>query len=277
MTPSPITSLVCSDDTAAAGGGKEDLTSYERMKEIARNALPKGYSDGMDLIDSAVGSTKELYNEAVRDVLPKVQSSKRLAAQLTKKYRASMPDFSKKILEQWEREAKEEDERKQAEEALRQRMASAGDDEIARKVAEALGESANQSADQFAEQQAKESIRDDIADKRYAVTNKQMSAMQEGVAKMVGFNNEFAARYMRKSLELKYRSLAIQRASFDQHKKLAEVYIGLLQNIQKNTALPDAAKAKMSEEFRRSAYQRFFGNALDAMGSFENRFFADVK
>ena len=94
---------------------------------------------------------------------------------------------------------------------------------------------------------------------------------------MVGFNNEFAARYMRKSLELKYRSLAIQRASFDQHKKLAEVYIGLLQNIQKNTALPDAAKAKMSEEFRRSAYQRFFGNALDAMSSFESRFFADVK
>lgn len=261
----------------AVKGAAEDLTSYERMKEIARNALPKGYSDGMDLIDSAVGSTKELYNEAVRDVLPKVQSSKRLAAQLTKKYRASMPDFSKKILEQWERDAKEEDERKQAEETLRQRMASAGDDEIARKVAEALGESANQNADQFAEQQAKESIRDDIADKRYAVTNKQMSAMQEGVAKMVGFNNEFAARYMRKSLELKYRSLAIQRASFDQHKKLAEVYIGLLQNIQKNTALPDAAKAKMSEEFRRSAYQRFFGNALDAMGSFENRFFADVK
>lgn len=260
-----------------AKGAAEDLTSYERMKEIARNALPKGYSDGMDLIDSAVGSTKELYNEAVRDILPKVQSSKRLAAQLTKKYRASMPDFSKKILEQWEREAKEEDERKQAEETLRQRMASAGDDEIARKVAEALGESANQSADQFAEQQAKESIRDDIADKRYAVTNKQMSAMQEGVAKMVGFNNEFAARYMRKSLELKYRSLAIQRASFDQHKKLAEVYIGLLQNIQKNTALPDAAKAKMSEEFRRTAYQRFFGNALNAMSSFENRFFADVK
>lgn len=261
----------------AVKGAAEDLTSYERMKEIARNALPKGYSDGMDLIDSAVGSTKELYNEAVRDVLPKVQSSKRLAAQLTKKYRASMPDFSKKILEQWEQEAKEEDERKQAEETLRQRMANAGNDEIARKVAEALGESANQSADQFAEQQAKESIRDDIADKRYAVTNKQMSAMQEGVAKMVGFNNEFAARYMRKSLELKYRSLAIQRASFDQHKKLAEVYIGLLQNIQKNTALPDAAKAKMSEEFRRSAYQRFFGNALDAMSSFESRFFADVK
>lgn len=261
----------------ALKGAAKDLASIDRMKDLARKALPKGYGDAMDTVDAAVSSTRELYHDAVRELKPGVRQSKRYLSDLSKQYRDKVPKVGKKILDKWEAEAKEEDAQKARDRQYQEDQAAEKDRELLATVTEALEGNQEQQAQQHADNQARDDIRQDVEDKRYAQTSKQMSVMQEGVSKMVGFNNQFAARYMRKSLELKYRSLGLQRAQFDHAQQVSEITFKLLQGIQKNTGLPDFVKANASERVRDMAFRKMFGATMDQMGSFNQRFFGNIK
>lgn len=261
----------------ALKGAAKDLASVDRMKDLARKALPKGYSDAMDTVDNTISSTRELYHDAVRELKPGVRNTKRYLAELSKQYKEKVPSFGKKIIEKWEREAKEEDDEKARDAQYRRDQEDEKERELLATVTEALEGSQEQAAQHQADNLARDDIRQDVEDKRFAQTSKQMSVMQDGVSKMVGFNNQFAARYMRKSLELKYRALGLQRAQFDHSQQISEITLKLLQGIQKNTGLPDFVKANASERVKDMAFRKMFGETLDTMTPFSQRFFGNIK
>ena len=87
-------------------GIKSRVSQPSFVTGVLKELLPKGFGDTLDLSDKVATSVRQLYTDAANEVRPAINDFKRVAARLAPKDSKLIPDPVKKLLKEWEEEAK---------------------------------------------------------------------------------------------------------------------------------------------------------------------------
>lgn len=123
-------------------------------------------------------------------------------------------------------------------------------EEIANNITTALGEMMEQ-------QKANELVRQSVEGKRSATTNSLLQSIYAETKFQRIFHVETTNRFYRKSLELQYRSLFVQKETFALQKEAFSRFQQQFEAIVRNTGLPDVIKANNRELFKTDFKKKF--------------------
>ncbi|MNZ24403.1 hypothetical protein D3C78_415500 [compost metagenome] len=99
-----------------------------------------------------------------------------------------------------------------------------------------------------------------------------LTAINKSMARLVGYQDKVTAKYQQKMLELNYRQYATQRQLVDIMAESTQKHTVILENIRKNTALPEAVKIRGSEMFSQLAHQRLMGAGLNTISNWTQNY-----
>lgn len=247
---------------------KRDMTDPHRLTSIVRENLPAGYSSVVQSADSFTSTARELYNDAVADVGPSVRELKKQARRAMPRMKNYMPDsWASKI------ESFLEDE----EESRGVSQQNADDSAIASSLA-SIFEQQNATAHQEQlEETAEKHIEKKVDEKRHAEdTNIQVSILNR-LQQMVDYNNRIDSKVSRQSLELQFRSYFTLRDLLEVTKRTSEDSVRHLEDIVKNTGLPDLLKHQPSENALQMLEDSLYGKRIEDLTGAVEPYIAKLK
>lgn len=247
--------------------GALDITSdVNFIRRITRQALPKEYEGAFDIAESAADTARSLYDSASSDLAPALREARLTARRFLPRVKRFLPESLAEKLDRLLKDIEERD-----------RMEKLDHDEMTIKVALAdiFKEQASVEDERYAREETRELLRDKQSDKRHRETIEQQQSIQEGISRLVGYQDRVTANYQKKSLELQYRHYFAARDLLEHFKASSADIRERLEAIVKNTALPDVVKIHLSELSGRMLKERLIGNIqqtiLDQVGGFGNR------
>lgn len=249
------------------GGIKSELTSPDTAKRVLRNALPKGYAQGLNVAEATVESAKQLYNTAAEELRPVTDVARRSADKLAKKLAGNGKNnwLSKKL----------EDFAQGGQGASYDAKKLKADYEDSQ-IAQALGEMFKLQADAGAQQQSKDDANRMIRDKMDADQHKdqmgQLNVIAKGISRLVGYQDNILIKYQQKSLELQYRHYFVAKDLLDITNVQNEKMMAAMEKVVKNTALPDAVKINKSELATQMLKQRLAGAGLNTISNWSRNY-----
>lgn len=255
-------------------GAKSTISDKHFIEDFIKRALPDGYGQAFNVGDSVWSSTKDLYNSAATEMrapLKEIQrSSKKLLASVENVIPEKIYARIDKLLTEKESyfdNARSEKDRKQ----------EADDSEIRNQIGEIFKENLKASENIYAHQKVDRTIREKIEDDQHSDSMLQLETTRAGIDRMVAFQDNFTARWQRKSLELQFKQLFMMRDLTDVTIKSSELSNKFLESITKNTALPDAVKIKTAEVNRQMLKQRLIGGVQNKASEYVRGFGKQLK
>lgn len=206
---------------------------WETASDIARKALPYSVSSEVDSVDNMVKGVKKAFEE-------NIEGLKHETGSLAKVIAGWMPQNSKleKLFLSLDKKLSKEAETRETENKQAEQ-----DREIQEGILSALGELTEKSHVDSLAQQAMQS-------KASATTNVLLQNIYAETHLLRHFTYDVTNKYFRKSLEIQYRSLFIQRELLEFTKYSAQAVNQQLETIVRNTALPDILKTRSAEFFK---------------------------
>ncbi len=251
----PITKVV----TGIKEGAKSQVRSAAFIKEVMKNTFPASIGAGIDMSEDVARSSKNLYDESVKEIKPTMTMARKTISKLVPKDSAFVSKDIQTILDKWRNESDDS--------AINDRT----NKESIRETA--LGATLK---DMFAVQEKAEAARtaqltgrDNLKiglDQLYHRT--QLSALNQAamsLKRLEGYNTTVGLNYQKKSLELQYRQLFVAQDLLEFQKLDASKRDTYLASISKNTGLPDFIKATSGEtrkEVRRKKLFDMYNNVL---------------
>ena len=247
--------------TKVVGGFKEGLADHFKdintQKRLLSKALPNGYGQAIDLIDSTIGGAKDLYDSAANEIRPQLKDLSRSLQKLI----PTGNRFGKKLSEKLGEfagdseytQSREQQENTEISVALGQIFEAQAKDEENRRVEEDLDKH----------------IRERVSQKRFKTTTDQIEAIRIGIDRQVGYQDSITISYQKKSLELQYRQYFTARKMLEEFIKFSEYNQKSSALIVKNTALPDFQKIQLDE----SAKAMLRDKTLGKLGRFAGNTF----
>lgn len=243
-------------------GVKQTAKSPSFYINSMRQALPDGYGAAYDLIDDAANQGLGLYNEVVQDLRPSLRDLKRIMFRANNTVDAVIPDRLSKKLDEWLKDRDNSSDRATLADMDPQTAA------ISRDLAEIF----QQQAEEKHEERTQDLVKQTVEGKRFEARSDQIEEIRRNIGRMVGYQDNITAKYQQKSLELQYRHYFVARDLLELNKAAVADHTTLLQNIQKNTALPEAQKVKMSEQASIMVRERLIGAAQDRFSNYSRDF-----
>lgn len=230
-------------------GFKDTLKSNAFVRDVAKRALPDGYGQAMDLADQSASSLRELYNTASKELKPAVNELRRTTGRFLPSTEKFLPKKIQDSLKKFADGVKNETDKKAdlREAALQANLAS---------VFQAQAEQQQQ---RNTENDARSRIREGIDQARHRDTLGQLDAIRLGVVQFANFQTNIGAAYYRKSLELQYRHYFVALDALEEQKKANELTKTQLDDIKKNTGLPDFVKMRGTERWKEVMRNDFIG------------------
>lgn len=227
------------------------------VKGVIKDALPTGYKRTLDKAGEVGDTVATIYDESVGALRPAMTDFKHAAKKHLPKMEKFLPEgvFGKldKFL------TVEED---TSISRLRETRDSAIDVQLAnifRVNAEQNEESRQETALQNIVQEERDRTRHDASMDQAMLTTK-------GINRLVSYQDEVLANYQRKHLDLEFRKYYALTDLLDVSRAGYTDLNTRLDGITKNTALPEAVKQKMSEEYMRIARDSLLGDINEGVG-----------
>lgn len=243
----------------AIKGFKDQLTSPESVRKLVVKSLPKGYGSALDLADQATGTIKSLYDTTAKEMKPMLNDMKRSTQKILPTIEKGMPQALTKRLRKWAETT--EDKAGHAAQSESDRREA----EINAQVANVFAANADQDQKDRAVDKADERIRDGINHARHGQSLDAMGGIGTGVMRLNAFNDKYNAPFLRKSLELQFRSYFLAMDAFGEQKKQNAVTTKELEEIKKNTGLPDYVKLQSKEYLAQVMRNKFIDNVGDTL------------
>lgn len=247
----------------AKEAAKQIVGEKQNIRDAMRAALPKGYLEAFDVTDKASRNARSLYNEVLTEIAPGVRDFKKATKALLPKVEGIIPKKFAEKLRGW---SSTDDEYQSYSKA------QADGEELNSTLSDIFEQKA--SADEaLLEQQTAQNILLDRKEERR--TNKQLqilTGIQELQARVVGYQDSVLAKYQRKSLELQYRHYFAARDLLEVQRASNETIVRNLNDVVKNTALPDYLKINLTEDARRFMRDRMFGKVAENYGTWAQQF-----
>ena len=259
---SPVTKTVLS----AKDGFTNALTDRENLKRKLKENLPSEYGETADFVSNSVTETKDFINKSVKSLKP-------AAKNIAKSVKMFLPPGMSRLqerLDKIEKWADEEQNRGPSIEAQRDQEIGIGIGRIFQQ--QALQDEVNEAKDD-----AKDKVNQAIEFGRHKDQIAILNAINKAVTGTNNYTTRINSEWQKKSLELQYRLLFATRDILEVNTKSYEDTKTLLANIQKNTALPEFQKLRLSERFMEQSRNKFIGKGLDTVGDYGKRVVGNVK
>lgn len=233
-------------------GVKKNLFTRNFYQTLTSNALPKEYSAALDKSLEASDAIADIYDTAKRESVDINDKLTRGVKPLVDKYGDKIPKRMQRPLREWTRNVKSSSKWTTENKDELETVAALNDIFNKREQTRSAKNTSIQSQ-----------VQTGIAQTNMSLTAQMLSNQQ----RMLSYQDQIDVKWKRKSLELQYKQLFVQRKLLDvseQSLALSRVAFG---DIVKNTALPDWAKAQKSEVASRLMTEKLYGAAIDRFSS----------
>lgn len=246
----------------AYSAAKQTATDRTFIRDIMRSALPRGYTETFDLVDSAQRGTKNLYNEAMTEVRPFMRELQRAVKGVSPKLDKILPKSLAKKLKNYGDKAQSEDDRRRNynEELIQDELRDIFDSQEEKQAAYAERES------------IEKAIFDKKEDKRHRTSVGILADLRALASRQVGYQDSVLSKYHRKSLEFQLRQYHVLAEMSNDAKVANKSIVSNLRDITTNTALPDFLKITKTEAGKQYVRDRLYGAAVDRFSDFSAEF-----
>lgn len=218
----------------------------EKIKKLAKYSIPGSLSTEFSQITSLIGDTKATFLENVSEL-------KKTGKDTLKILNKFAPENSKlaKAIEKLSSKLSDDD-------ALLKNNTKgpSQDEQIQQGILAALGELKTNSKATAAAQQA-------IANKQHATTAQLLQAIYGETVVQRNFHYKITNNYYRKSLELQFRMMFIQKEQLELTKAGFDTFKNQFESIVRNTGLPDVLKQRQSEMLKADFYKNMRASTLN--------------
>lgn len=244
----PLTTAVKS---TAAGFGKS-FVSEARIRKTLTKALPKTYQEPISKAFDIKRGANDLYNNLTQEATQTIREGKRGIGRIIRNLGGAAPEWAKRRADKW---AAEE-----------QSSYDSSKEEIeGNAIDQTLRDVFGQQQQDRREDIGREAIRETLANRRHRDMTSLMGSVDQSLLSLVGFQDNVQTNYMKRSLELKYRTFFLLTDLVTVTSKGFHDANESLGAITKNTGLPDFVKKAGTEHMVEHMRSRVFdsiGNTL---------------
>lgn len=244
--------------TSFLRGAAEELTDPSRVRKIALDSLPDGYGKAANLADTIASTGRELYHTTSEELKPVIKETKRVVKRALPLTKSFLPDKLQKKLE-----AMTSDDEYRGPTADQTR-----DAQINSEVSDIFKLQMENDAQDKAEENVQDTIDRKQDTARFKTSLQTLNAILGGINRQVAYQDQIASKYQKKHLELQFLQYFTLRDTYELHKASAKETKSQLDNVIKNTGLPEFAKSNMGEH----AGHLFRERLLNAASSKVNQF-----
>ena len=229
-------------------GVKKNLFSRGFYQTLTKNALPSEYSAALDKSLEAKDAIGDIYDTARRETADTNDKLTRSVKPIVDKYGDKLPKRMQRPLREWTRNVNTSNKWTSENKEELETVAALNDIFNKREQTKSIKNTSVQSQ-----------VQTNIAQTNMSLTSQMLGNQQ----KMLAYQDQIDAKWKRKSLELQYKQLFVQRKLLDVNEQSLALSKSAFGDIIKNTALPDMIKAQKSEVASRMISEKIYGAAID--------------
>ena len=245
---------------------------------VTRNALPRSYSRALDEVRDVNREVHNIFDETVKDLEPTIniiKSATRKALPATSKFLPS------KIAAKLKSFSTEDESSDYSYGSYGSSDYNANDSEINSTLQTIFGAQRIDSDMRDNTSDVHRKIEREISKKQFKHTASIQGSMAFNLSKLVGYQDSVLDKYYKKSLELQYRHYFVDKSNYELARATAADTLRLLQDIQKNTGLPNEVKVSNTEAFKNANLNAMIGIAQNSLrerlGSVPQRLISNLK
>lgn len=254
-----------------ADAAKETATDPSFLRRFIMRALPHGYGQAFALFDRGAETARELYNNASKDLEP---AEKEIRETLKRQLPGIQKNLPKGLGGRVEQYIKDAEEREKAGKPLPIQSDEANLQlELGNIFKTQVALQARQGAQETVERRLSDQVRTEQHEKLMGV----VGTLQDGISRLVGYQDQVTSKYQQKSLELSYRKYFVLRDLFTHQKAVAEDQKLQLKAIVHNTGLPDVQKVQAKEALGEMIRGRILDAGMRGVSNFSNSYMEQLK
>lgn len=242
--------------TGAIKGFKDSTTSPAVIRRMVKDALPRGYGQGIDLADQTAGTLRNLYNTTAKELKPVLNDMKRTTARILPSVEGILPGKMAAAVKRWSSDTGGKS--GPSAEDLRE----AG---LQSQLGEIFKMTEEQNIKRDGEQMAQTRLQEGMDQSRHRENFGQFDSMRNSLVQLVNYQTVVGSSFQRKSLELQYRQYFVAQDSFEEQKKQNLLVTTNLEAITKNTGLPEYAKLQTKERLAEVLRNKFIDGVNDSV------------
>ncbi|MAP22088.1 MAG: hypothetical protein CL582_14250 [Alteromonadaceae bacterium] len=246
-----------------ADGIKQSAISRSTQKKLLDNALPKGYGSAYQGVTDAADAAEDLYDTAKDRLRPAAKDAKKIGRKVREKASPYIPKWLDDKLDSWTKEDPDDS---------RGEAYDPQENEIQTTLGEIFQTQQEQKAQDDVEEKTEKQTDRALEDARYLDNKSQLERIQEAIGRVVGYQEDIASKFQKKSLELQFRQYFVAKDQYSLLKEYAEESGQSLVDIRKNTALPEFLKMRGSERVREMLRDKTLGKIGDSLYGFSQDF-----
>lgn len=254
-----------------ADAAKETATDPSFLRRFIMRALPHGYGQAFALFDRGAETARELYNNASKDLEP---AEKEIRETLKRQMPGIQKNLPKGMADRVDRYIKDAEERERAGKPFPVQSDEANLQlELGNIFKTSVALQARQGAQETVERRLSDQVRTEQHEKLMGV----VGTLQDGISRLVGYQDQVTSKYQQKSLELSYRKYFVLRDLFTHQKAVAEDQKLQLKAIVHNTGLPDVQKVQAKEALGEMIRGRILDAGMRGVSNFSNSYMEQLK
>jgi predicted chitinase len=252
--------------TSFAAGAKDALTTPASLRSMASKMLPKGYGEAMDFADNIYRQGEELHNIALKELTPSIPAMRRITQRHLPKAKRFLP---KSVAAQMQEFANEKPSASMSQQQLDEQAIQKG-------MAEVFGVQMEADARQNAENKIERAMQHAQSAKLSRQQLHSLNVMQQGVMRLVNYQDDITNKYQRRSLELQTRHYMVARDSLRLQVETARRMNAQLDALVTNTSMPDIQKQDLAHTAKQTFRTRLMGAAQASAGRFASNYFQNM-
>ena len=248
-------------------GAKSTLFSRDLLEKTVRKALPDGFGEAIDMASTVSGEARKIYGNAVNQIKPSVNEMARAANKLAPAEKVK----TKVALDTVEKWSKNNSEKYSSNDKDSQREAG-----LNLSLNEVFKFQAEQSIRATADQNIKDKVQTGLEIIRHKDNFGLLNNISLNTSRLSQYQEKITAAFQKKSLEIQYRNYFVAIDALEESKRQNATTKLLLENIQKNTALPEIVKTTNHESYKINARNKFWSSVNEGLFSGRNNIIGKI-
>lgn len=253
--------------TNFGAGVKDAFKTPATLRSMASNMLPKGYGTAINFGTDLTRQAEELHNIAMKELEPSLPAMRRITQRHLPKIKQFTP---KSISDRFDQFSKPQNGNRGPSDAQMQ------EDSLRAAMADVFEVQAEASARQGAEEKVERALQHAQTTKQGRDQHRTLEVMQQGIMRLVDYQDSITNRFQRRSLELQTRSYLLARDQARVQMESTRRLHAQLEAIQINTSKPDIAKQDLRDTATQSFRDRMLGSAQNSAGRFAQNYVGNV-
>lgn len=247
-------------------------TALDKNLDAVKDALPSGLRRTVDVADELKDSGSRLYSKAMDNLYPTMRDLSITTRRITPRLRRVLPESLVDKVDGWLDGVIENDPSHSGhptKEEIDNQVIVGKLEDIFKKQLEVESEVRS-------EDKVEKYVDDQIQKGRHEETKSLQGRLVQLASDEADYRNSVTWRYQKEMLEVNYRQWFAQRDLLENFLQFAAKADESLGAITKNTALPEATKIQLSEQYKLYAQEALFGKAHSALAGRASGFFNRV-